>query len=61
MWLAMHTEETFPAIYRIQNAPTEPSRLQVISSRPHVAPQALVSRGPFEVAPSCYQISGAAT
>jgi hypothetical protein len=38
MWLARHKAKTFPAIYFIQNAPTEPSRLQVTPSWPLVAP-----------------------
>ena len=41
MWLARHTEVTFPAIYFIQNAPTESSRLQITPSWPFVAPQSL--------------------
>jgi hypothetical protein len=49
MWLAMHTAETFPAIYCIQNAPTEPMRLQLTLPRPHVAQQALVSRGSLKL------------
>ena len=39
----MHKEETFPAIYFIQNAPTETSRLQVTRSWPLAAPLFLFS------------------
>ena len=42
-------KETFPAIYHKQNTPTEPSRLQVTQSQPHVALQVLVSRGPLKL------------
>jgi hypothetical protein len=52
----LHTKEIFSAIYLIQNKPTEPSRLQVTPWRPLVAPQALVSRGPFEVASPCSKL-----
>ena len=41
--MAKHTEETFPAIYLVQNAPTEPSRLQVTPSWPLVALRFLFS------------------
>jgi hypothetical protein len=41
----MHIEETFPAIYHLQNTPTEPSRLLVIPLQPLLAQQVLVSRG----------------
>jgi len=36
--LAKHTEETYPAIYFIQGAPTEPGGLQVTASWPLRAP-----------------------
>jgi hypothetical protein len=41
----MHTVGTFPAMYLIQNAPNEPSQLQVPPSQPLVVPKALVLLG----------------
>jgi hypothetical protein len=42
----IHTQVTFPATYRTFYETTEPSRLQVMLSQPHVALQAQVFTGP---------------
>jgi hypothetical protein len=54
MWLAKHKEETFPAIYFIQNAPTEPWHSTTSNSVAAASGiTVLVSRRPFKFTGQC--------